>query len=108
VRLFRHFRSLGLTIASIVLVHGLNGHPERTWRNTQNNFFWPSSLAQQLPKARVMIFGYDTDIAPSLGSNQMRIRGIALDLLNEIRNVRQDDDVGALPMKNFLRYPKNL
>lgn len=55
-----------------------------------------------------MVFGYDTDIAPSLGSNQMRIRGIALDLLNEIRNVRQDDDVGALPMKNFLRYPKNL
>jgi hypothetical protein len=73
---------------SIVLVHGLNGHPERTWTHATNKFFWPDALAQRIPNARIMVFGYDTDISSSFASNYIRIKGIASDLLNELRNVR--------------------
>jgi hypothetical protein len=77
-----------------VLIHGRNGHPEKTWTYASNGFFWPRVLAQQVLPARVMVFGYDTDISSSFASNHTRIKAIASDLLNELRNVRQEADVG--------------
>ena len=47
-----------------MLVHGLNGHPQRTW-TANNGVFWPSQL---LPKtlghvrARVLVYGYNADV----------------------------------------------
>ncbi|KAL8723929.1 MAG: hypothetical protein Q9181_007073 [Wetmoreana brouardii] len=52
----------------IVFVHGLNGHPYDTWTSEENKIFWP---AQLLPprvkneKARVLVYGYDADVAPT-------------------------------------------
>ncbi|KAF5006924.1 hypothetical protein FDECE_6729 [Fusarium decemcellulare] len=48
----------------IVLVHGLNGSPEKTW-TAKNGTFWPLDL---LPtslkgvKANVMVYGYNADV----------------------------------------------
>lgn len=49
----------------IVFVHGLNGHPEKTW-TADNGVFWPRDL---LPKhlgdvrARVLTYGYDARVS---------------------------------------------
>ena len=42
-----------------------------------------------------MVYGYDTDIAPSVGSNHTRIRSIAYDFLDVLSNERQNDAVDA-------------
>lgn len=76
-----------------MFVHGLNGHPERTWKNATTGFFWPPEVARKIPEARVLLFGYDTDISTAVGSNHTRIKSIALSLLNRLRNERQEDDV---------------
>lgn len=49
----------------IVFVHGLNGHPEKTW-TAENNVFWPRDL---LPSSvgdvpiRVLTYGYDARVS---------------------------------------------
>ncbi|CAP99847.1 Pc22g25590 [Penicillium rubens Wisconsin 54-1255] len=46
----------------VVFVHGLTGNRERTWAH-ENGTLWPRDLLpKDLPKARVMTFGYDVDI----------------------------------------------
>jgi glycerophosphoryl diester phosphodiesterase len=47
----------------IVLVHGLNGDPRRTWQS-ENGTFWPSELLPVSLKsahARVLVYGYKAD-----------------------------------------------
>lgn len=56
-----------ISILSIVAVHGLGGHREKTWTHADTNMLWlrdflPSDL-QDLIKARVMSFGYDATTA---------------------------------------------
>ncbi|KFZ13299.1 hypothetical protein V501_03760 [Pseudogymnoascus sp. VKM F-4519 (FW-2642)] len=48
----------------IVLVHGLNGHPQNTW-TAKNGVFWPSQLLPltlRQAKARVLVYGYNADV----------------------------------------------
>jgi hypothetical protein len=48
----------------IVLVHGLNGDPRRTWQS-ENGTFWPSELLPVSLKsahARVLVYGYKADV----------------------------------------------
>ena len=52
------------TDESIVFVHGLNGHPQKTW-TASNGTFWPRDL---LPanlgevRARILVWGYNADV----------------------------------------------
>ena len=56
---------------SIVLVHGLNGHPRETW-TAKNGDFWPAKL---LPASlgdvpsRILVYGYDADVNVSGGKS---------------------------------------
>ena len=43
--------------------------------------------------ARVMMFGYDADVTPQLGTNLIRIRGLAEMFLSNLVNKRQEDYV---------------
>jgi len=54
-------------IADIVLVHGLNGNPQKTWTSS-NGVFWPKDLLPRdvQDRARILLYGYDADVA-SLG-----------------------------------------
>jgi len=48
----------------IVLVHGLNGDPKRTW-TAKNGVFWPAELlpaSLQDRKANVLVYGYNADV----------------------------------------------
>jgi hypothetical protein len=84
---------LNLTWLSVVLVYGLNGSPSKTWKHPSSGFFWPWELRHHLPDSRIMLFGYDADIAPQLGTDLIRIRGIAESFLSSLVNKRQEDYV---------------
>jgi hypothetical protein len=48
----------------IVLVHGLNGDPEKTW-TAKNGVFWPADLLPDSLKgerANVLVYGYNADV----------------------------------------------
>ncbi|KAJ5814318.1 uncharacterized protein N7503_001068 [Penicillium pulvis] len=48
----------------IVFVHGLRGHPEKTW--TKDDILWPLDLlASDAKQCRIMSFGYDSAIVYS-------------------------------------------
>jgi pimeloyl-ACP methyl ester carboxylesterase len=81
----------------VVFVHGLNGSPARTWTHA-NGFYWPAELGKQLKGARVMVYGYNVSIEPAMGTNNTRIKSIADDLLNEIRQHRRKDPARKRPL----------
>ncbi|KAJ4321902.1 hypothetical protein N0V84_005068 [Fusarium piperis] len=48
----------------IVLVHGLNGSPDKTW-TAKNGTFWPRDLLPQAlkdEKANIIVYGYNADV----------------------------------------------
>ncbi|ORY55944.1 uncharacterized protein BCR38DRAFT_317636, partial [Pseudomassariella vexata] len=48
----------------IVLVHGLNGEPQKTW-TAKNGVFWPTDLLPESLKsarANVLVYGYNADV----------------------------------------------
>ncbi|KAI0017119.1 hypothetical protein F4780DRAFT_782650 [Xylariomycetidae sp. FL0641] len=48
----------------IVLVHGLNGDPQKTW-TAKNGVFWPSDLlpaSLRDARANVLVYGYNADV----------------------------------------------
>ena len=48
---------------SIVLVHGIDGDPIKTWTNAESSAFWPQDwLPAKFPHARVFSFGYNADM----------------------------------------------
>ncbi|KAI1464930.1 uncharacterized protein F4812DRAFT_144958 [Daldinia caldariorum] len=48
----------------IVLVHGLNGDPQKTW-TAKNNVFWPTDLlptSLRDARANILVYGYNADV----------------------------------------------
>ncbi|KAK8050295.1 hypothetical protein PG994_012025 [Apiospora phragmitis] len=48
----------------VVLVHGLNGDPQRTWTG-KNDVFWPTDLLPQslrTTRANILVYGYNADV----------------------------------------------
>jgi len=48
----------------IVLVHGLNGDPRKTW-TAKNGVFWPTQLLPvtlKSAKVRILMYGYNADV----------------------------------------------
>ncbi|KAK7951060.1 uncharacterized protein PG986_006788 [Apiospora aurea] len=48
----------------VVLVHGLNGDPQRTWTG-KNDVFWPTDLLPQSlrnTRANILVYGYNADV----------------------------------------------
>lgn len=76
-----------------MIVHGLNGHPERTWTHPSSQFYWPWELRVHLPDTRVMVYGFDADIAPAFGSNRIGIKGLAQGFLGQLTEERQEEYV---------------
>jgi hypothetical protein len=59
-----------LTLTSIVAVHGLNGHPVKTWTAEKSKKFWlkdADMLPNNLKSARILTFGYNAAVAALLG-----------------------------------------
>jgi hypothetical protein len=51
-------------------VHGLNGHPSKTWTTEKTKKFWLKDadlLPSNLKSARILTFGYNAAVAALLG-----------------------------------------
>jgi hypothetical protein len=46
-------------------VHGLNGHPHRTWTSTRTGAFWPVDLLPEVldqSRVRILTYGYNANV----------------------------------------------
>ncbi|CAI7624444.1 unnamed protein product [Penicillium manginii] len=82
----------------LVFLHGLNGHPKSTWTHNTTDFFWPWELRRHIPDARVLCYGYDSDVSPQLGTNLIRIKSLAASFLSNLVNKRQEDHEIGRPL----------
>jgi hypothetical protein len=80
--------------SSIVAVHGLNGHREKSWTDDQSGVLWLRDLLpHQLPNVRVLTFGYDADTLRLSGVSQLSLNDHATSLVEELVRCRSDPQV---------------
>lgn len=79
---------------SIVFIHGLSGHRERTWTASGEPEPWPKTLLpSKLPNARILTFGYNAYVTSWQGVvSQDRLGSHAGNLLNSLASYREDDN----------------
>lgn len=73
---------------SIVFVHGFNGHSKETWFSKPHNFYWAWEIRNLIKDARILTFGYDSNIRIIATKNLMGLRDHAMNLLARLRNER--------------------
>ncbi|KAK4227230.1 hypothetical protein QBC38DRAFT_455462 [Podospora fimiseda] len=88
------------TELDIVLVHGLFGHPENTWTagsrpevnpDSSDGVFWPYDLLPaELPRARILIWGYDVQIGGRSAPSTASILDHSETLLSSLNAIRKD------------------
>lgn len=52
-------------LVDIVFVHGLNGHPHRTWTSSKTGVFWPVDLLPDVLsscRVRILSYGYNANV----------------------------------------------
>ena len=71
-----------------MLVHGLNGHPIKTWKRRKG--FWPKDLLPtDYPEARIWSFGYDADFVSQKSFAQFS----KIDILGLVLTASVDKDL---------------
>ncbi|KAI9738429.1 MAG: hypothetical protein M1834_008932 [Cirrosporium novae-zelandiae] len=112
-------------LVDVVFVHGLNGHPEKTW--STKDTFWPKDLlpiAVEDTRARVLMYGYDANVtAFTDGTSKDRIHNHAEHLVASLyanRSLRERPkaterpiifvchSLGGLVVKRALIYSSGL
>ncbi|KAK0641740.1 hypothetical protein B0T16DRAFT_420451 [Cercophora newfieldiana] len=81
----------------LVITHGLNGTPSRTFCHERTGFFWPTELANSLPTTRIMVFGYVADISGG-STNVAGVYQHAESLLLHLKNNRARSCMGKRPI----------
>ncbi|KAI1082423.1 hypothetical protein F5B20DRAFT_578090 [Whalleya microplaca] len=87
----------------IVLVHGLNGDPEKTW-TAKNGTFWPADLlptSLRSAHANVLVYGYNADVySKKHGSNPSDnfIYMHAQTLITSLTHYRKDEQTSQNPI----------
>jgi len=72
---------------SIVAVHGLGGEWDTTWTDENGKFWLQDFLPLDLPRARIMSYGYNAHTAFSKAVTD--ISDVAASLLDRLDNERQ-------------------
>ena len=76
-------------IVDIVFVHGLGGSSRMTWsKNRDPDLFWPLKflpLEQGIDKARILVFGYNSNFRPGSAKTNKSILDFAKDLLYDLK-----------------------
>ena len=78
---------------SVVAVHGLNGHPRKTWTSDNGHLWLKDFLPNELPYARILSFGYDSQL--TFSKSAATVADFALGLLDELDNARTRSEVGC-------------
>ncbi|KAI8680929.1 hypothetical protein NCS55_00341800 [Fusarium keratoplasticum] len=78
----------GHYLVDIVAIHGLGGHPFKTWTEKEGRHLWlRDSLPVHVPQARIMTFGYDSTVV--FGKSRSQIHDYAMDLASRLEMLRQ-------------------
>ncbi|CAM1508895.1 Fc.00g026340.m01.CDS01 [Cosmosporella sp. VM-42] len=106
-------------LVDIITIHGLSGHPKKTWTNSKSGHYWPlKSLPHDIPFSRIMTFGYSTN-TKLLGNSTAIISDIAKALLSNLINKRRTEkqkarpiifvahSLGGIVLKEFLHIASN-
>ncbi|KAI1812433.1 hypothetical protein GGS20DRAFT_22582 [Poronia punctata] len=109
----------------IILVHGLNGEPQKTW-TAKNGVFWPADLlpgSLREARANVLVYGYNADVySKKHGSNPSDnfIYMHAQTLITSLTHYRKDEgtfrnpiiwvchSLGGILVKRALLYSNDL
>ena len=88
---------------SICLIHGLAGNSKETWTfrspKSRKAVFWPRDLLpKQIPRARILTYGYETDVASSHYLTQRTLYGHAKDLICELVSFREKENALDRPI----------
>jgi hypothetical protein len=90
---------------SIVAVHGLNGHREKTW-TADNNVLWLRDLLpKHLPNARILSWGYDANTHSKPPLMTQYLYDHATTLISDLCLKRRLTKVARPPLP---RFPWNL
>ena len=81
---------------SIIAVHGLCGHWEKTWTGDKGALWLRDFLPSKLPLARIMSYGYDSGIAFSKSASD--IDDEAAKLLDRLEGERQSGGQKTKPI----------
>lgn len=90
--------------ADLVLVHGLNGNPVRTW-TAKNGVYWPTDLLPTSLKsehANILVYGYNADVitntktASSPSDNFIHMH--AQSLITSLTQYRRSEGTDKLPI----------
>ena len=98
--------------ADIVFIHGLGGTSRLTWsKHKQPELFWPLTflpLEPDLCLARILTFGYDSDLKKSDNASTS-ILDFAKSLLYDLKYAKdehkEDLDMGSVSMVPFISLP---
>ncbi|GKU08032.1 unnamed protein product [Fusarium langsethiae] len=84
-------------LVDIVAIHGLGGHPYKTWTEKADRHLWlRDSLPIHVPEARIMTFGYDSVVL--FGKSRPQICDYVLDLANRLEMFRQSPRERCRPL----------
>ncbi|CCA76381.1 hypothetical protein PIIN_10374 [Serendipita indica DSM 11827] len=76
--------------ASIVAIHGLQGHREKTWTTEDGDLWLRDLLRTDIPNARVLLYGYDADTRSRECVSTQTMRRHAEKLAQALSRIRKD------------------
>lgn len=87
-------------MCSIVFLHGLTGHREKTWTAEGATEPWPKLLlASDIPNARILAYGYDADVVRwTRPVGQNTVREHAQNLVNDLCDFRSSTKTSKRPI----------
>jgi hypothetical protein len=109
----------------IILVHGLNGEPQKTW-TAKNGVFWPADLlptSLREARANILVYGYNADVYSKKHSSSPSDNFIymhAQTLITSLTHYRKDEltfrnpiiwvchSLGGILVKRALLYSNDL
>ncbi|KAH8680661.1 hypothetical protein BX600DRAFT_391706 [Xylariales sp. PMI_506] len=77
----------------IVLVPGLGAHPIDSWKSASTDWNWttsPEGLIRDFPKARILLYMYESVWTGALKITQQFLSNIAMNLMVALRSLRED------------------
>lgn len=78
--------------SSIIFVHGLTGHLDKTWTVPGSAAPWPQALLPTtIERARILAFGYDARVVDWNMVSQNRIGNHSRNLLQAVADYREND-----------------
>jgi len=75
--------------SSLVAIHGIKGHPHKTWTHPNGEKWLEDYLPKDFPNARIMTFGYNAQV---FTSSKGGMTDFAEQLLQYLASVRRSAD----------------